>query len=60
MSQSLKSLFAEVIHPHAAAVKQMVAEKYNLDVNKTDITVSHYAGDQREPSYTTIIVTCKI
>ena len=41
-------------------IKQMVAEKYNLDVNKTDIEVSHYAGDQREPSYTTILVTCKI
>ena len=38
-------------------IKQMVAEKYNLDINRTSISVSHYNGDAREPEYTSIIVT---
>ena len=38
-------------------IKQMVAEKYKLDINKTTINVSHYAGDSREPAYTSIVVT---
>lgn len=40
-------------------VKEMAAEKYNLDVNSCVINVSYYAGDPREPSCTTIIVTGK-
>ena len=35
----------------------MVAEKYKLDINRTTINVSHYAGDAREPAYTSIVVT---
>jgi hypothetical protein len=38
-------------------IKKMVAEKYNLDINRTTVSVSHYAGDAREPEYTSIIVT---
>jgi len=38
-------------------IKQMVAEKYKLDINRTSINVSHYAGDSREPAYTSIVVT---
>mgnify|MGYP007071578404 CR=1 FL=1 len=38
-------------------IKKMVAEKYNLDINRTTINVSHYAGDAREPAYTSIVVT---
>ena len=38
-------------------IKKMVAEKYNLNINKTTIIVSHYNGDIREPAYTTIDVT---
>jgi citrate synthase len=43
MSQSLKSLFAEVIHPHAAAVKQMVAEHGSFKLG--EITLAQvYSG----------------
>ena len=38
-------------------IKQLVAEKYNLDINRTTINVSHYGGDAREPAYTCITVT---
>jgi hypothetical protein len=38
-------------------IKKMVAEKYNLDINRTSIRVSHFNGDAREPEYTSIIVT---
>ena len=38
-------------------IKQIVAEKYKLDINRTTINVSHYAGDSREPAYTSIVVT---
>ena len=38
-------------------IRRMVAEKYKLDINKTTISVSHYAGDAREPQYTSIVVT---
>lgn len=38
-------------------IKKMVAEKYNLDINRTTINVSHYAGDAREPACTSIVVT---
>jgi hypothetical protein len=38
-------------------IKEMVAEKYNLDVEKTTISISHFEGDMREPSYTSIVVT---
>jgi hypothetical protein len=38
-------------------IKKMVAEKYNLDIEKTTIRISHYAGDRREPKSTSITVT---
>jgi hypothetical protein len=38
-------------------IKKMVAENYNLDIEKTTIRISHYAGDRREPKSTSIIVT---
>lgn len=38
-------------------IKQLVAEKYKLDINRTTINVSHCAGDAREPAYTSIVVT---
>jgi hypothetical protein len=38
-------------------IKILVAEKYNLDINRITIYVSHYAGDARDPAYTTIVVT---
>lgn len=37
-------------------IKILIAEKFNLDINNTSVRVSHYKGDQREPSYTNIIV----
>lgn len=37
-------------------IKMLVAEKYGLDVTKAIVRVNHYAGDQREPAYTKIIV----
>jgi len=37
-------------------IKILVAEKFNLDIDNTTVSVSHYQGDQREPSYTNIIV----
>ncbi len=40
-------------------VKKLVAEKYNLDVNSTSISITHFNGDAREASYTSIIVTGK-
>ena len=30
-------------------IKQLVAEKYNLDINSASISVSHWKGDAREP-----------
>ena len=41
-------------------IKKMVAEKYNLDINRTTINVSHYVGDAREPAYTSIVVTAQL
>lgn len=38
-------------------IKKMIAEKYNLDINRTTISVSHYNGDAREPAYALIVVT---
>ena len=38
-------------------IKKLVAEKYKLDINRTTINVSHYAGDAYEPAYTSIVVT---
>lgn len=38
-------------------VKEMVAEKYKLDINRTTISVYHYNGDAREPAYTSIVIT---
>ncbi len=38
-------------------IKKMVAEKYNLDIKRTSISISHYNGDAKEPEYTSIKVT---
>lgn len=38
-------------------IKQLVAEKYNLDVSSARISVSHWNGDAREPEHTAIVVT---
>ncbi len=40
-------------------IKQLVAEKYNLDVNTSSISISHWKGDAREPEHTSIVVTGK-
>jgi len=40
-------------------IKKIVAEKYNLDINKATISIYHYAGDSRDPSYTSITVTAE-
>jgi hypothetical protein len=37
-------------------IKSIIVEKYNLDINRTTISVSHYVGDGREPEYTNIVV----
>lgn len=34
----------------------LIAEKYNLKLQGARISVYHYDGDQRDPSYTTITV----
>ena len=38
-------------------IKELVAEKYNLDLERTTVSISHYKGDAREPTYTSIIVS---
>lgn len=37
-------------------IKILIAEKFNLDVNRTTVRINHYEGDVREPGYTNIIV----
>jgi hypothetical protein len=37
-------------------LKELVAERYSLRLESCTIHVSHYKGDAREPSYTTVIV----
>lgn len=38
-------------------IKQLVAEKYNLNLNTATVSVSHWKGDAREHEYTSIVVT---
>lgn len=40
-------------------IKELIAEKYGLDKESATIRVSHYEGDMREASSTTIIVEGK-
>lgn len=37
-------------------LKELIVEKYKLKIETTTIHVSHYNGDSREPSYTSVIV----
>jgi hypothetical protein len=37
-------------------IKELIAEKYNLNKHSTTIRIYQYNGDMREPSYTTITV----
>lgn len=37
-------------------LKELIAEKFNLNLSTIILNVNHYDGDQRGPSYTTIIV----
>lgn len=37
-------------------IKCLVSQKYNLDPDKTSVSIIHYEGDVREPSYTKITV----
>ena len=46
-----------IIELNQKDIKQLVAEKYNLDVNSATISVSYWKGNAREPEYTSIVVT---
>lgn len=38
-------------------LKELIAEKYNLDLSTTTIRINHYEGDRPfDASYTTVIV----
>lgn len=37
-------------------LKELIVEKYKLKIETATIHVSHYNGDSREPSYTSVIV----
>ena len=37
-------------------LKELIAEKYNLNIETSTIYVNHYKGDQREPSYTSVVI----
>lgn len=37
-------------------LKELIVEKYKLKIETATIRVSHYNGDSREPSYTSVIV----
>ena len=37
-------------------LKELIAEKYNLKLDGMYLSVSHYAGDARESSTTTVYV----
>lgn len=51
MKKTIKIEFTEI------ELKHLIAEKFKLKNNdKLSIRVSHYAGDQREPGYTNVIV----
>ena len=51
MSESIKLVLTQ------SDIKQLVAEKYKLDNNKTTIVVYHNNGDACEPASTLIVVT---
>jgi hypothetical protein len=38
-------------------IKELVAQKWGLDLSSCTISVSHWKGDAREPEYTNIVVT---
>ncbi|MBF9252475.1 hypothetical protein I2I11_04145 [Pontibacter sp. 172403-2] len=35
-------------------LKELIAEKYSLELNTVYLSISHYKGDAREPAYTTV------
>jgi len=35
---------------------ELIAEKYNLKLQTMKISITHFKGDAREPSYTSIII----
>lgn len=37
-------------------LKEIVAREYNLELSQTTIRIDKFNGDQREPSYTNIII----
>jgi hypothetical protein len=37
-------------------LKELIAEKYNLKIETSTIYVNHNKGDQREPSYTSVVI----
>ena len=36
-------------------IKELIAEKYNLNLDSMYLHISHWKGDAREPAYTSII-----
>jgi len=40
-------------------VKEMLCDAHNLDMDSATMRVSHFEGDQREPSYTEITIEGK-
>ena len=48
--EKLKIVFSET------DIKELVAEKYNLNPDTTTIHIYHYDGDYRDGPYTTITV----
>ena len=40
-------------------LKELIAEKYNLNKIGMSLSVTHFAGDQRDPEYTSIKVTAE-
>ena len=38
-------------------IKELVAQKWGLDLKSCSVCVSHWKGDAREPEYTSIVVT---
>lgn len=37
-------------------LKELIVEKYNLKIETSTIYVSHHKGDQRESSYTSVVI----
>lgn len=40
-------------------IGDMVAQKWGLDSKSLTISITHYDGDMREPSYTSVVVVGK-